>query len=390
MMKKIKRILIYGYFGYGSLGDEVILSGMKNSLLQRYPHCRIVVLSHYPEVVKRLHNLPAIYSLPVGIKGFILWILRGRFWNTLKEILGADLFILGGGGFLSDRDWLNIPRWLINVVYAKLFCLPVMSYALGVGPINTKLGKFLTRIFFNHFNLVTVRDDESKRCLEAAGVKKEVIVTTDPGILIKPDTKAELKDASGKTIPKISEKYKIGLAPAAMFFSEKLWPGKKERYFQLIRDFAAIGDFIYQKLNAEVFLLQVSPNVDTDICQKIQRRMKNKSHLLSLNYSQLEMAGLFAQMDMIVGMRFHSIVLSAAMNIPFVAIIYHYKTAYFLEQINQRHRGVPLDFDLENLFSVVIDTWNKRKEMKKELSLIIPELKKKAEIPAIMADKFLR
>jgi len=391
MMKHMKRILICGYFGYGSLGDEAILSGMKNSLLQKHPDSRIVILSYYPDVVKKMHNLPAVYEFPTGIRTLILWIFLGRFWHTIKEMVKADLFIFGGGGFVSDWHWPNIPGWLIKAIYAKIFFLPVMSYGLGVGPINTRSGKFLTKIVFNRFSLITVRDEESKRCLEVAGVKRKIVTVMDPAILIEPDRKAELKDGSGKAILKLSEKkYKIGLAPAAMFFSEKFWPGQSERYFQLIQNFAAIGDFIYEKLNAEVFLLQISPNVDVDICQKIQQGMKNQSHLLFPGYSHLEIAGVVAKLDMIVGMRFHSIVLSAASGIPFVAIIYHYKTRCFLQQIGQLHRAAPLKFNPEDLSRLIIETWDTREEMKKELIKVLPTLKEEACIPSVLASRFLK
>ncbi|KON27190.1 hypothetical protein AC481_05525 [miscellaneous Crenarchaeota group archaeon SMTZ-80] len=388
-MKKIKSILVCGYFGYGSLGDEIILSGMKTSLLQKHPYWRIVILSHYPDVVKKLHSLPAVCDFPTGIKTFISWALRGRFWDTLKEVMKADVFILGGGGFLSDLNWSNIPTWLMKVIYAKLFCLPVMSYALGVGPITKRSAKIMVRIIFNQFNLITVRDEESKRCLENAGVKRKIIVTVDPGVFVEPNINVQLKNESGEPITGASTKYKIGLAPAAMFYSEKLWPGKTERYFELIRDFATLSDFIIERLNAEVFLFQVSPNVDSDMCQKIQQSMRNRAHILFPHYNHLEIAGVFAQMDMIVGMRFHSIVLSVAVGVPFVAIIYHHKTKCFLEQINQLHRSVPLEFRLEDLVHNVVDVWDKKEEMRNELVAVMPRLKERAYIPSILASRFL-
>jgi len=38
--KQIKRIIINGYFGYRSLGDEAILSGMINAFREQINNCK--------------------------------------------------------------------------------------------------------------------------------------------------------------------------------------------------------------------------------------------------------------------------------------------------------------------------------------------------------------
>jgi len=388
--KQIKRIIINGYFGYRSLGDEAILSGMINAFREQINNCKIIVFSNHPSVIEKLHNVSSVRDFPIGIRSFLFWIFSGELINTIRELVNADLFVFGGGGGLSDEQrWQNIPESFIKIILAKLFRLPMITYSLGAGPIKTKLGKLLTKIAFDKFNIITVRDQESKKWLIDTGLKKEIILTADPGVLIQPDAKVNLRNLAGKSIHNYSKRYKIGLAPAAMFFSKNIWPGRQKDYTRLLNSFAKIGDFVNEKLNSDVFLFQVSPNVDTDFCMKIQQKMKNKSHLLFPGYNHLEIAGAFAQMDMIIGSRFHSVVLSTMVGVPFVAIIYHHKTKCFLEQIRQLHRSVPLEFNLEDLFQVIVDTWNKREEMKKELAMITPELRRGAKFPSIMASKLL-
>jgi len=380
------KIVITGYFGHGNLGDEAILSGIINAFNEQIKNSKIIILSNYPSVIKKLHDVPSVRDFPTGIRSFLLWILSGEFINTLRELRTADLFVFAGGGVLSDEiRWQNVFESFIRIILPKFFHVRMMTYSLGAGPIETKLGKLLTKIAFNQFDIITVRDEASRKCLIDTGLKKRITVTADPGVLISPKDKPKLRDLTGKPIHNFSKKYKIGLAPAAMFFSEKTWPGKRKDYIRLLHSFAKIGDFVTEELNSDVFLFQLSPNFDTNFCAKVQQQMNNKSQLMYSAYTHLEIAGALAQMDMIIGSRFHSVVLATALTVPFVAIIYHHKTKCFLEYIQQIHRGVPLDFNLEEFLDLILDTWKQRLRMIKELEIIIPNLKKQAEVPAINA-----
>lgn len=384
------KIVISGYFGHGSLGDEAILSGTINAFRKHISNCKITVFSNYPTVIEKLHNVPSVLDFPTGIRSFLFWILSGEFINTVRELRTADLFVFAGGGVLSDElRWQNILESFIRIILSKFFHVQMMTYSLGAGPIETKLGKLLTKIAFNQFDIITVRDEDSKECLINTGLKKKIMLTADPGVLIRPETKVELRNFTGNPIHHYSRKYKIGLAPAAMFFSEKTWPGKQENYVRLLNSFARVGDFIIEELNSDVFLFQVSPNFDASFCAKVQEQMKNKSQLMYSAYTHLEIAGALAQMDMIIGSRFHSVVLATALTVPFVAIIYHHKTKCFLEYIEQLHRGVPLDFNLDHLLNLTLETWKERLRMKKELELITPNLRRQAEIPAVNASSLL-
>lgn len=383
---RIMKIIISGYYGYGSLGDEAILSGMINAFRERINESQITVLSSYPKVVEKLHNVNCLYDFPTGIRSMLTWILSKEFIHTIGAIKNADLYVFGGGGVLSDEQrWQNIPECFVRIILIKLFRLPMITYSIGAGPITKKLSKIITKGAFSQFNAVYVRDQKSKEWLQQSGVRKQIKLSADAGVLINPNYDVILKNSESTPIRNRSKRFKVGIAPAAMYFSKKRWPGKQKDFVQLQNRFAEIGDYVYEKLNADVFLFQVSPNFDTDFCRGIQKRMKKESYLMYAGYNHEDIAGSFYQMDLMIGSRFHSVVLSATVGTPFVAIIYHHKTRCFIESINQLERGVDMDVDMERLLKLIGDSWNRREEIKKELNLVMTNVKRRAYIPAIFA-----
>jgi polysaccharide pyruvyl transferase WcaK-like protein len=87
----MKNILISGYYGFGNIGDEAILSAMIEQIKSKIPDCNIIVTSYNIEETKRLH----------GIEG----IDRLNFNAISQEIENCDLVILStglGNCFLCD------------------------------------------------------------------------------------------------------------------------------------------------------------------------------------------------------------------------------------------------------------------------------------------------
>ena len=75
---------------------------------------------------------------------------------------------------------------------AKLFNKPVMVYANGIGPINRKINRFLTRKILNQVDLITLRDKDSRIFLKELDVENDnIYVTADPVFTLEP-TKEEI------------------------------------------------------------------------------------------------------------------------------------------------------------------------------------------------------
>ncbi len=66
-----------------------------------------------------------------------------------------------------------------------------MVYANGIGPINKRINRFLTRKVLNKVDFITLRDEDSKIFLRDLRVENDnIYVTADPVFTLEP-TKEE-------------------------------------------------------------------------------------------------------------------------------------------------------------------------------------------------------
>lgn len=102
-----------------------------------------------------------------------------------KIVAGLDLLILGGGGILYDAD---VEMYLREVALAKERGTPVMVYAVSAGPLVEAGNRALVRDALEGAATVTVRDRRARKLLDEIGVRREILVTADPALLLEPES----------------------------------------------------------------------------------------------------------------------------------------------------------------------------------------------------------
>lgn len=318
------RFLISGWYGFGNLGDEVILSGIAASIEQVIPDAKITCLSFKPSFTKSYQGIDAVWQLPAGIRGWVGSLVRLRLFSTLAAFIRCDLLILGGGGFLSDwqpeAPWI----WLRQALLARLLGKRVMLYGIGAGPFTRPFGKWLTsRIINTCVHAVTVRDEESRDELLKAGVLPELItVTADPALAFP----------LSRSSRKLGNQIRVGFCLAPIFHLEELWPGKKEKYIRFIQEITQAVD----ELGKQGFCISFIPmqeSVDMLVAKNIQDGLSFHLEVTTLPNRIDEAAGLLGQIDILVAMRLHAGVLGAIQGTPVVGIIYHHKVNEFVKAI---------------------------------------------------------
>ncbi len=163
------KISVLGYYGFGNIGDEIILTVLLRQLKIKYPTASVSVLSAAPSQTASLHHISTVN--------------RWNFFSVMKSVWSADLFIFGGGGLIQDATSLRSFIYYLFVLYAaRLFGATIVLYAVGVEKLESQWGKRALKNLLNQPTVViTVRDQESKALLTEAGVSAEKInVTADP------------------------------------------------------------------------------------------------------------------------------------------------------------------------------------------------------------------
>jgi polysaccharide pyruvyl transferase CsaB len=356
MIRELKRIVIIGYFGYGNTGDEAILESMISAFRKRNKDIKFIVFSGNPEFISSKYGVKSLSGS-----------MRRNLKDVIKTIKDADLVILGGGGFLFDYKLLNLLSWLLYVIVAKSLRRQVMIYAMGIGPINTRLGKLFAKYALNKVDIISVRDKGSKKLLIDLGVKKSpIFVTADPAIIAPYET--EKKNSVLRVVDSNKKHNLIGIAIRPWFNSDEL---KKV--------IAEVADSLIMDLNSTIVFIPMEYGMDYDISKEVSNLMINSPKIMKYSTPQ-HIYETISQMDLVIGMRLHSLIFATKAAVPIVGIIYDPKVDYFLQEINQSKYSINVNnVTYEDLLYLAKEAMSNR-------SLIEEEMRKHVEI---LTDKAL-
>ncbi|MHB1418807.1 MAG: polysaccharide pyruvyl transferase CsaB [Bacillota bacterium] len=314
----MKRIVISGFYGGRNTGDEAILAAMLDALRQAIPGVDITVLSLKPEETARNFNVRSIY------RGW-----RRQLREKIRLIKKADLLISGGGGLLQDTYPTGIisgplPYYLLVAALAKILGTKVMFYAQGVGPINTGYGRWLTRLIANRVNFITVRDELSLTVLREVGVTRPPArLTADPVLAFRP--------APRERIGEILRIEGISAEKPLLGISVRPWFDHQDYK----RGVAGAADYMIEKFGCQVVFIPMEHLHDYHLAQEVQEMMEYGHQALVVGHDYLpeEYMGLIGEMDMVLGMRLHSLIFAANMGVPMVGLVYDPKVQAFIERL---------------------------------------------------------
>jgi len=365
-MKSKKIVIVNDGLGPNK-GDQAILLSMLDSLKHTLPDALIMTFPN-----SKMHQLGQYFE----------------FWSALKN---ADLFIFGGGQEIQDHASVAfLISGLLKLTLAKILSRPIFCYAIGVGPVATGLGKLLIRLVLNQVDRITVRDEESRKCLRQLGVMKPpCYVTADPCFALVPANDRRARDIfSSEEIPETNGP-RIAIAPRRWFhYRHYLLPMTfrakfcslrgQEEYNHLKKLIAKTADHLVATHKAQIIFVPMrsagskfDPGQDDDQVSKEiidLMRFKENVFLLKGDYSPKDLKAFLGQMDLVVGMRMHSMVLASMMDVPVVGIALSPKFSSFFKLIGQSEYLIPLeDLNYGTLVQKISTALSRVEEIKKEL-----------------------
>lgn len=292
---------VLGSYGGRNLGDEAILAGLLADLRQHEPNARIVVFSRNPAHTALAH--PDVEAVP--------WEGVSRV-DSSQVLNQLDLLILGGGGILYDKE---ARRYLRVVRVAQERGLPLLTYAVGVGPLTDPLDTNMVRETLAQAVEVTVRDQESRMVLEEAGLVNPITVTGDPAFLLTPEEFPAqwLRDEG---VPAGSRLVGLSVREPGRA-AERL---DVDGYHRLL---AQIGDFLVHRIDAHVLFVPMERD-DIRHSHGVLSHMiaADRGRILHGDYRPAQILGLMRHFDLAVGMRLHFLIFAAMMNTPFLPLPY--------------------------------------------------------------------
>lgn len=337
-------ILISGYYGFKNSGDDAILTAILEGLRTYKKDVKILVLSKNPAETKRIYGVDAAN--------------RFNFVEVRRAIKNSKVFLNGGGNLIQDgTSTRSLMYYLTTILMAKRFGLKIMLYANGIGPVKKTLNRAITAKVIDKADVITLREEASLREIKDLGITKpQVILTADPAFTLKP--------CEDKETEEILEKEGISKETPLVGISLRKWKNLQE----YVKQVAGAADYMYEKHGITSVLIPMHYPHDIAIGNEVAALMKHKPHVIKNKYNVSQTLGLIQSMDMVIGMRLHTLIYGASLQVPVIGLIYDPKVEGFLEYIKQPSAGNVNSLNYDKLLQIIDTVWNNRQQIKLQLT----------------------
>lgn len=351
--------IVSGYYGFRNIGDEALLMSIINDLKKFKPDIRLLVLSKVPYGTSKDYNVDSISR--VHMRGIFQAMKRSR------------AFIYGGGNLLQDTTHTRSLIFYLSCVWlAKKLNLKVMFYANGIGPLKKRLNRLLTKKIMNQVDVITLRERLSFEELRQMEIGRPRIMLTADAALTATDFKDGFDTGVVELLSLKNEKPLLGISLRKYPGHEKI---EHEKYEAVI---AQAIDHMVEKYGLHPVFFPMQHPEDIPILENVSAKMREKSTVIREKLNVCQTYDLISKMDMVLGMRLHSLVFSAVATIPMVGLVYDPKIQGFLDYIGQPSAGDVRSLEYGNLVKLSEEVWNGREAIRRRLRETIPELKEKS------------
>jgi polysaccharide pyruvyl transferase WcaK-like protein len=309
-------VLLYGYFGAGNLGDDLLLAVTTRELRTILPGARIFVRHHGD--VAGLTALGPDVAL-TGIETILADQSRSRItrlWSYLRGyahlLRRCRWLIFAGGTLFHERGTLTaLVLQLLVCLLARIQGVRIAALGVGVAELNSAAGRGLLRRIIGMSELFLVRDDAALR--QCAGTKARLtgdLVFAWSGLkpIPRPCGKAS---RIGLTIyPPACRGPGGAQVRSALVGAIRRWQADSHAIVYLVcqREGVAVGDeTVFTQLAAEL-----GPHAGSIETRKLNADAAAVSQQLS-------------DITLVCGMRFHALVIAAMLGRPFIGIAHDNK-----------------------------------------------------------------
>ncbi len=291
----MNKAIICGYYGQGNAGDEALL---------------LAILARLPNNIQ-----PIVLSGNPSKTSFDYGVICDSRKNIIKQILKLgkqDLFIWGGGSLIQDVTSIKSPLYYLFLMFlAQLKGLKTIAYAQGIGPIKTPLINWLTKKILQKCDRISVRDKASAQLLDNWKIK--YLIAADPVWALPSKIKEDLK-----LLP--SPRIAVNLRSHSLLTPEKI-----EILSQALIQ-------LQQEIQAHIILVPFQLSQDKAVCEQVANKLSSNYQIIYIENPQ-ELKGLWQQIDMMIGMRLHSLIMAASEKCPCFALSYDPKVTNLMREV---------------------------------------------------------
>lgn len=331
------RIGLFVNAGAGNLGNDASLEAIIAEILQRRPNAILSCICANPDVVARRFNIPCVSSmwpLPRTLGARIanrasLGLLRraSTWWQTFRHLKDLDVLLMPGTGVLDDcgDSPFGMPFHLFTwCACARLRRVRIAFVSVGAGPILNRVSRKLMVAAARMADYRSYRDRYSMRFLEdlAVDTRRDSIF---------PDLVFGLTLATGDRDNFASPQRRRVIGLSIMDYYGWSIDGANRDVIHATY-IAHLVSYIHRMLMAGREVHLSVGNEDRAAVDELKNGLAALGHagggdMIVTNLAQTlhEHGRHLAEADLIVTMRYHSVVAAIMLNRPVIALGYSQK-----------------------------------------------------------------
>jgi polysaccharide pyruvyl transferase WcaK-like protein len=338
--RKPRRIALFGHFDATNFGNEATLQAALYHLRCYQPDAEVTCISTGPKATLATRHLKTIPISSTRIKprprrNLLVRLVRGisidvpvelcRWIRDFVRLRSTSMLIIPGTGLLTDaygvRGWgpYNMFKWSL---IAKAWGCKLVLVSVGVGPIDSALGRFFVKSILALADFRSYRDSSSKQYLEGIGCD----VGNDR---VYPDLVFSLRglpapqfgsNRSGRTV--------VGLG--LMGFAGKYGTASEDAHQVYLNNLMSFVRWLLQhKFDVRLFIGDLG---DADLTRKFKIELSKslstdaEGHVIDEPvYSVEDLLVQISGTDIVVATRFHNVLFALLCNKPVISISFHPK-----------------------------------------------------------------
>lgn len=346
-------VVVSGYYGFDNSGDDMILQALIQGLRRENSNVKITALTRDPKRMAEEYQVRCVNRFqPLAV---------------YRAIQKSRLVIFGGGTLLQDRTSTKSLKYYSFIIrLAHWAKVPLYVYANGIGPLEKESNRKVVVDVLSHASAITVREPDSREELIRMGLPAgKVSVTADPVFLL------ESQDVTGICRQLLREDQHY----FAISLREFKWGNLSKEAFE--KNIVEIVKTIREKYHLIPVFIPMQREKDYAFCDRIQQKVGGEIVFTPM-LSTSETVALISRMDLVIGMRLHSLIFAAKECVPMIGLAYDPKIHGFMNYIKEPYSFSLDDVSAEGILAAVDDIFTHYDDFRERLVASSGKMQEKA------------
>lgn len=394
----MKFLITNNFYGFNR-GTVALAVTAKSTISKYFPEAKFAIYVPWDDHYIQWYDEMTIVKAPYYRYRFkiLSTALRTVFWFFGNRLFGIDsktlvnredfqalrecdvVIDLGGDTVTEEYGIQNLLLHFLPLFKAVVFKKPIVAYSQTMGPFRR--WKVLGILLFKVFDLIILRDRASVATLRSVDYSGPFECTADTAFCLETASEESVRKIETEEKVDLSKMYiGMSISPMMCTFYEKWNPKAKTLpYYKMM---ASVLDKIIEAADCNVVLVAnvtggKKRNDDRFAARAVAEYCTHFSRIYCIQgeYSPSEIKGILKNAEVVIGSRMHVNIAALSNCIPTIAIAYSLKSFGIMEVCGQEKWVYPIEeLDGDKLFNVFMKLWEKKKDVRIELSKRIPAI----------------